>query len=122
LFSDKFVGVKNTLTFWGGGSFQEPAKLPQGFGVRQSSGALVNTSAFESGRRQPQSKTQAPSASFQAMSGRKNKNIFTLVSGRPWCPLWLNPGSAPQNPQACARLRKPKQGYASISPREGGGS
>ena len=38
---------------------QEPAALPQGFGVRQSSGALGSRGAVESGRRLPQSKTQA---------------------------------------------------------------
>ena len=55
--------MKNALTFWSYDWLEEPVAWPQGLEharvVRLSSGALAEESVFESGRRQPQSKTQA---------------------------------------------------------------
>jgi hypothetical protein len=72
--------MKNALTFRDCDPFYESSKWPQGFGVRQSSGALVKATALESGRRLPHSTTQAPTSHATAIEYSVKNFAKTLQS------------------------------------------
>jgi hypothetical protein len=108
--------LKNVLTFWNGdgSAFQKPAKPPQGFGVRQSSGALEAPGAFESGRRLPQFKAQAQKKMFPVLA--RNWAIASVIEIPDLRGLARAAGNAPNLPKilkaskGSLRLPKPNKG------------